>query len=294
MPDKCQQAFESLGEVYHLWTGENFEVIFTGEDDFKRGMNIIGICALLHPEVRMLTFELMSNHIHITAAGSSKEILSMFEDFRSSLSRAFPGKDWKNFNAGTKLLNDLNNARNVIVYDNRNGYLVSPNYSPYTYPWGANSYYFNPLLKKLVLQHATKTFVRERRDIFRSHKADTADKLLKFDDYALPLSFCDIGAGESLFMNESQYFGRISRNIETNKQIAAEIGESIYYTDDELYGAILKVSRDKFGTTQLTTLPAQAKLELAATLRYGYNASQKQICRFLKLEPSVLSAIIKF
>ena len=42
-----------------LWTPENQQVIFTCEDDFKTGMNIFALCAVLYPSIAILTFELI-------------------------------------------------------------------------------------------------------------------------------------------------------------------------------------------------------------------------------------------
>ena len=76
---RCSQVFHDLGECYHLWTSENFELIFCSDDDYRAGMNIIGICARLFPEIKILTFELMSNHIHFAIAGERTIIHSFFD-----------------------------------------------------------------------------------------------------------------------------------------------------------------------------------------------------------------------
>lgn len=227
---RCQRLFDSLGEVYHLWTKENFELIFTSEEDFKVGMTIFGFSAALHKEVKVLTFELMSNHIHIAASGTKDALTELFESFKDFLSRYMNHigrcQDWKQFQMGLRRIETLNDARNVIIYD-------------------------------------------------------------------LPLSFCDIATGESLFVDATHYFEKISRSIESNKSIAAELGESLYYTDNELYIAIAGISASKFDCPSPKLAPTQAKLELAAIMRYDYNASESQICRMLKIEPDLLRSIFR-
>lgn len=294
---KCQSIFEGLGEIYHLWTRENFELIFTSEEDFKTGMTIFGFSAALHKEVKVLTFELMSNHIHIAASGTKDALTELFECFKYFLSRYMNHigrcQDWKQFQMGLRRVETLNDARNVIIYDNRNGYLVNREYTPMSYPWGANRYYFNPDAQRLAKTNTTKIPIKTRRDILRSHAADFLEQIVAFDGYALPLSFCDISTGESLFVDATHYFEKISRSIETNKAIAAEIGESLYYTDNELYIAIAGISSSKFGCPSPKVAPTQAKLELAAIMRYDYNASESQICRILKIEPDLLRSIFR-
>ena len=83
----------------------------------------------------------------------------------------------------------------------------------------------------------------------------------------------------------------LGKNIECNKEIAKEIGESISYTEEELYSAIGIRCKQEFGTANPSQIPAQAKIEMAKVMRYEYNASIKQIHRMLRLENDVLNSI---
>lgn len=293
--DTCQQAFENLGECYHLWTPERFEIIFSSEDDFRCGMNIIGICARLFPNIRILTFEIMSNHFHFTMAGGLTCILDFFETLKKFLSRHFRkgGRtvDWSGFKASTRALTSLEDLRNVIVYNNRNGYIVSRDHTPFSYPWGANRYYFHPDARMLSELKSRPMTLRERQSATNSRMADDITELMMFEGCCSPLSFCSIQHGESLFRDASHYFYLISKNIEANKQIAKEVGESVFYTDNELFAAIAHISRERYGAPSLTEASSSAKLELARIMRYEYNATSKQIMRFLKLSQKILESI---
>jgi len=293
----CERAFFELGECYHIWTSENFEIIFTDDDDFKIGMDIIGITSKLFPEVRILTFEIMSNHLHLTCAGVLDRILALFETVKDLLKRFAKAKgrtiNWDGFVASTRYLDTLADVRNVIVYDNRNGYVVSNRYTPFTYPWGANRYYFNPDACRLAKSFAQTMHIREIRSTSHVRYADSIKGLLKFDGYALPLSFCEIENGERLFRDAPHYFSKISRNIESNVAIAKEIGESIHYTDDELFNAASSLCRKKYGEPIPSRLNADAKIEMAKIMRFEYNASAKQIQRMLKLDSIILTALFQ-
>lgn len=93
--------------------------------------------AIIYGQVRILTFELMSNHMHGAIVGERIVILSFFDSVKKYLSRHFRkvGRtiDWSGFNARTRELLSLEDVRNVIIYNNRNGYVVSKNYTPFTY-----------------------------------------------------------------------------------------------------------------------------------------------------------------
>ena len=293
---ECSLAFESLGKCFHLWTPENFEIIFTCDDDFRVGMSIMGIAAKLFPDVKIITFELMSNHLHITAACCSEErlreffglIKKMLVKFVCSEDRSM---DWNGFTAGIRDIKTLEDMRNVIAYDNRNGFVVSPDHTPFTYPWGANRYYFNPDARALADILSCGMAVRDMRRIARSHMADSVKGILTYEGCALPTSFCDIDSGEKLFRDRSHYFSKVSRNIEASAVIAKEIGESIFYNDDELYSAMLRIARTQFNAASPSSATAAAKIEMARTMRFEYNASEKQIVRILKIQPEVLSSL---
>ena len=291
----CEAKFHELGECYHLWTPENHEIIFTNQADFKKGMTLFGISARLFADVTILTFELMSNHIHITASGKEDRLIQLFETFKGLVLRWLKNNGrtmrLEKFRARTRRLMTLEDIRNVIVYDNRNGFIVNPEHTPFTYPWGANRYYFSPDSFRLAEQGSKPFSLRERRLISHSRIADGAEGLLLFDGYASPLSFCDIHTGESLFRDASHYFNKLSKSVESNASIAKEIGESIWYTDDELYSIVRKISKERYGAISPAAIAPNDRIGLAKTLHYEFNASAKQLQRMLKLDSSVLNAL---
>ena len=291
----CEAKFQELGECHHLWTPEKHEIIFTNQSDFRFGMTYLGIASRLYPDVKILTFELMSNHIHITAASGHDRLLCLFDTFKILLQKWLKAEGRTTsldmFQAGTRHLITLDDLRNVIIYDNRNGFVVCPEHTPFTYPWGANRFYFSPDTCRLAELYSKPFSLRERRFVSHSRVADKAEGLLCFEGCALPLSFCDIRTGETLFRDASHYFNMLAKNIENNTAIAKEIGESIWYTDDELFAMLKKTCRERFETSSPAAVTPAAKIELAKMLHYEYNAGAKQIQRMLKLDLSVINAL---
>ena len=62
----AEAIFSNYAPFGHLWTPENHEVILSDEGTFHAGMNIFAIAVVCSPDVRIVTFELMSNHLHVT------------------------------------------------------------------------------------------------------------------------------------------------------------------------------------------------------------------------------------
>lgn len=291
----CEAKFHELGECHHLWTPENHEIIFTSQNDFKAGMNLFGISARLFADITVLTFELMSNHIHVAASGREPRLNQLFGTFKELILKWLKNEgramSLEKFLPKTRYLTTLEDVRNVIVYDNRNGFIVRQEHTPFTYPWGANRYYFSPDSCRLAEQESKPFSLRERRLVSHSRIADGAEGLLLFDGYTSPLSFCDIHAGESLFRDAAHYFNKLSKSIESHAQIAKEIGESVWYTDDELYSIVRKLCKDNYGAVSPASIAVNDRISLAKTLHYEFNAGAKQLQRMLKLDSSVLNAL---
>ncbi|MBR6268928.1 MAG: hypothetical protein IKR28_11450 [Selenomonadaceae bacterium] len=291
----CSLSFDRSGPFFHLWTPECHPLIFANESQFKAGMSILAIASKLVPQVRILTFQLMTNHIHLTIAGFEDDIRNLFYLFRRYLTNYFKANglvvDLLNFVPQIRAIESIQDLRNVITYNNRNGYVVSPDYTPFTYPWGANAYYYNTIAKERFLESREKLHRRERRELIRTHDSDGLEPIVTVNGFACPMSFCHIPLGESIFRCASHYFREVSRNMESQKEIAAEIGERIFYTDDELFSIVLTLSKQKYGQLKPSLLPVSAKKDLAILLHNDYNAGNRQIQRMIKLDISVVNAL---
>lgn len=293
---RCESAFRLLGPCWHLYTPENHPVILTCEADFKAAMTLLAICAISFPTVRILTFQWMSNHLHITMAGPETDIILMFEMLRKYLGKYLKSRGraitLSSWNCKLRRTESLNDLRNVIAYNNRNGFLVNPDSTPLTYPWGPNIFFFNPDARKRVDECKGNIHLKDIRELFHTHKLDGFTGVPFLEGIIPSTVFCDIASAERLFRNARHYFSLISRSLESMKSIAGEIGESIIYTDDDLYTAVCGICRDNYGVKHPGLLPAQAKVEVARTMHYEYHAGAKQIARILKVDLSVIRNIL--
>lgn len=290
---RCESIYQRLGPCWHLFTPENHPVILTSEADFNAAMTLLAICALSFPSIRVLTFQWMSNHLHITLTGTEGEIASLFATLKKFIGKYLKAKGMTasldEWTFRLRRIESLKDLRNVIAYNNRNGYLVNPDSTPLTYPWGANKYFFNPDTKNRIEKETIH--VKTIRNLFHTHRFDRFAGTPIVKGCIPPTVFCDIDSAEGVFRNARHYFSLVSRNLESMKTIANEIGESIFYTDDDLYAAVCEICRKKYDFKQPTFLPSQAKLEVARIMHFDYNANIKQIARILKTDLSILQSI---
>ena len=135
----CERIFISNGPYWHIYTdGTKMQNIFCCEQDFKTGMWCLAAGVHLCKGVLMLTFELMTNHVHLILAGKQEDCIKTFDLFAARLKKAFPKReraiDWSQFKMDILPIESLQALRNEIIYTNRNAFVANPDYTPTSYP----------------------------------------------------------------------------------------------------------------------------------------------------------------
>lgn len=288
----CELRFRELGTCYHMCTGENSPILFHNEKEYMIAMNVVALAACLFPDIKILTFELMSNHLHFALCGNTNRIHEWLGKMIALLKQHPELKDSKDAIASLQArliaIEDLDNLRNVIVYINRNGYVTDDRHTPFSYPWGANRYFFNEEAKIRYESMKITATARWKRNAFHSNLGDNLADLNHLDGYVSPMSFCHILLAEGLFINAHQFFSRISKNVESSANIARDIGESVYYTDNELYSLVAQKCSMLYGCKSPAIIPAEAKVSMAKMMHFDYNSSVKQISRILRMEIDIV------
>lgn len=283
--------------IWHLSTdGESQCLIFRNKEDLTEGMNIFGLCAAkFRKEVSNLTFNLMNNHMHILIQGEKKEIETFFNYFYGKLRRMLlRQKRISDLPKPKYSLNQIttdSHLRNAIAYINRNGYVTNPNATPFSYEWGAARYFFNRLHANEEKKFLKKMYNREKINFFHTRDIDFPDNYYLTNGYISPLCYCKIEECEMLFKNAHQYCWLITRNVESFKEIADLVGDKIFYTDEELYTAMLQFTNKHFKNIKVNTLDKNEKIQTAKHLRFSFNASNRQISRMLKIPESLIDKL---
>ena len=294
-----EYEFYELGPVWHMCSnGTHQYAIFRNRDELIYGMNLVALAASNYiDEIKMLTFEVMSNHFHFVVA-CKEELLKQFENeitkkLHRYLAQQNRASDLKGFSFKNFRISDLKYLQTVICYTNRNGYLVDNNSTPFTYPWGANSYFFNPSAQWEPAVDISELGIAKIRSIFkiREYKGKGNLKFLTHKGYFSPASFCHIQLAEKLYRDARHYFSLISRQVESYSQIAKELGDSIYYTDEEMFSAIYNHCAKKYDVKNPSLLGRNDKIEVAKMMKYDFNANNAQIMRLLKIDERILDEL---
>lgn len=294
--NRCYTLFnECCGPFLHLHSANNHPIIFQDEEDYRFAMNAVAMCAFDIPFVRIITFILMSNHVHFVMYGADAAINNFFDLFKGRLKRYFAGKhtgtNLNQFIGTTVGIYTLESLRNQICYTNRNNYVVDPDHTPFTYPYGAGNCFFMPVNKNRADRRFGELSFKEKRAMLHSHNIDYPENLAVVDGYITSANYCEIRLGEDMFRDARHYFFKVSRDIEGYKEIADELDDAVFYTDDELNAVLWKICKERYDGMKASLLPQKAKTELAKTLHYDYNADNDKIVRMLQMTSETVNAL---
>ncbi|MCQ2140692.1 MAG: hypothetical protein MJZ09_10010 [Bacteroidales bacterium] len=288
-----EREFASCGRWWHLYTPGNETCAFLlTRDDFVYAMNLLARCVEEVDGIIVIAFELMNNHLHLVAAGEEDALRNLFERFRRRLSRylsSMVGRSLpKEFCLCMKEIHDLKSLRNVIAYTHRNGYVVNPAVTPFSYPWGTGRYYYNDVLLHCHLGDYDDRAVRA---MFKGRNPHLPNSFLMEDGYVAPPSFCDISKGMSLFKNAHQYFQMLSRDVEAYMEMAMELSDSEFLTDSELFGKVISILNKKYSVRSVSELSKEQTMQVARDLHYDFKASNGQIRRILHLSQAEVDSL---
>lgn len=301
--DRCRRVFEFIlrkyGGVWHLCTpGEGQSVIFSDEhkEDYAFAMTLVAMCAYDCQNVQIITFELMSNHVHFIICGREEDVMGFFALFKKRLHRYLATSkrlvNLDHFDCRKPIpIGSLESLRNQICYTNRNNFVIDPDQTPFTYPFGANSYYFQPIVKERKQGCFGDLNILKKQKFVHSKAADYPVAYTIVDGYFSPMNYCRFDIGEGVFRDARHYYYKLSKEVESYREIAAMIGDSLFYTDDELIDVIRRICREKYDNQRAILLGQKQKMELARTLHFDYNADNAKIARLLKLPVQTLDIL---
>ena len=265
------------------------------EEDFKTAMTALAVAAVLFKKVRIITFELMSNHIHIILNGKAEDCLELFERFKARLRRILKTNgriiNWDAFKADILPIETRNALRNEIIYANRNAFVANPQFTPFNYPWGGGCAFFQPYFNRLPAISLRELGFNKARELTHFREIRLIEDLKFFGDIVFIPSFCRTDIGESMFRDARSYFNSLTRNAEAFSQIAQRLKDSVFLTDEEMYAAATMYAENTYGNRQLSLLNPEQKIQLSKELHFKYNASNQQIRRLLKLDIGILNEL---
>ena len=297
---QCEWHFHDIvtryGQLWHISTPGNLtETLFTGDEDFKFAVSNSAISAA-ESGLTIFTDQIMGNHIHILGGGTKLQCLNYLEYFTYRLEKyaSQQGKflNLSQFQCDNPIgITSLDMMRNEITYINRNGYLVNPSHTPFSYPWGSGAIYFNHSLHEDPGIPYEEIPFKTKRYLCRRRALDMPAHYRYGNGMILPDSYARYEDGERMFRDAHQYFYLLTRNYEAYSEEAKRLGDAILLTDEEIYPVAKMLAWRDHKVKQPSLLPADAKIVIARTLHSDYHATANQIRRVLGLTKEIVQQL---
>lgn len=292
----CERNFKNNAHYWHLCTpGKEVPIIFECKEDLEYGKNLMAWCADKFPDVKIFTYVIMNNHLHIVMAGEAPRCMKLFERYKAKLQRYLTIRErlvnLSKFEAQLIPITDLNMLRTEILYTNRNGYVALPYYNPYSYPWGAGRYFFNTMAEMLTVKNFNDLPIRTRRKMCKCKDVVMSQEMMVVGNIIISPSFCHIKEAEGFFRTSRHYFASLGKSHEAFCESAKRLGDTMFLATEELMSAVVSICLKKYNIRQPSLLAPDAKLEIAKLLHYDYHASNSQIRSILKMDEKMVNSL---
>ena len=270
---------------------------FRDEEDFVTGMNYVAIQAALTPEVMVLAFILMSNHVHFVLYGTRQEVEAFVNGFKGRYSH-YLGRKYgvKEFLRRNKLdikeisEDEAEALERAIAYVQMNCVAASICLYPGQYPWGTGSTFFQAGWdgRNSGSRHAAQKYRRlgnlsgrERIRLMHSRAALKLPNewLLSESGFVLPESYVDVNHVESVFRfsKRMQYF--LSSSSKARKRLEAEDEKLPAFRDQVILGALPDLLQSLFHKPAFGALSTQEQAETLRQVRFRFSAGIHQAAR---------------
>ena len=256
---------------------------FRDEEDYRVGMNYVAIQAHAS-RVVVLSFILMSNHVHfVVKADSKKDAEAFIEGFkhRYSLHLRY-NYGVKEFLRGNDVRIDLispydEDPEKAIAYVEMNCVAANICYHPGQYPWGTGCLFFNQRIPDgrplgSFSKRACKRLLHTDVDLLPDNW------LVGADGYILPQSYVDVAAVEAIFRTPQRMNWFLSNSSKAKKRLEADDNLPAF-RDQVILAAVPDLCQSLFGKRKFSQLTRNERVEFVRQLHFRFSAHVNQIAR---------------
>lgn len=284
-----------VGKDYFFITTDHLEdrLLFRDTDDFRSGMNHVAV-QVFKTGVVMLTFILMSNHLHFSLYGTREEAERLVNGFKQAYSRYLRRKygcreHLRGNGVDIRLVPQEREAlERVLAYVQMNCVAANICASPRDYPWGTGACFFNGPMEGMPSGGAgagtgartlASLSARERYRLIHSKLVLPGEWLLSADGYILPCSYVRKDWVEKAFGSPRRmnYFLQSS----SKAKMRLETGEQSLpaFRDQVIAAALPDLCWSLFRKQCVKELSEGQLLELLRQIRFRFAAGVNQIAR---------------
>ena len=259
------------------------ELWFRDEADFKVGMNFVAIQAACSPEVAILAFILMSNHVHFVFKGAQSDVERFICQFKKRY-YMFYSRKWgvKKFLRLTgvdikEIPYDDEAVERAIAYVQMNCVAANICSHPSQYPWGTGSAFFNRVRPSGTQLKDLSARTRERL-LHSNCDLLPCNWHLGPEGYIAPLEYVDVKAVEDIFRMPKRLNYFLNTSSKARKRVESE-DHLPAFRDQVILAALPDLLRSLFGKDSYQELTDREQPECMRQIRFRFSADVHQIAR---------------
>ena len=269
----------------YLLTTDHLEdgLWFREEEDFKVAMNYVATEVASHPEVTVLAFILMSNHVHFVLRGYREGVEAFVESFKKRYSMYYRRKyGVKEFLRRNKLdikeiPYDDEAPEKVIAYVQMN--CVAANICSHLsqYPWGTGNAFFNqtPQSGKCLKELSARA---QKRLLHTDSNQLPQNWPINEEGYIPPSAYVDVTWVEKIFRTPRRMNYFLNNSSKAKQRL--ESGENLpAFRDQTILATLPDLCRSLFQKESFGQLRAEEQSEFARQIKFRFSADTTQIAR---------------
>ncbi|MBQ9410202.1 MAG: transposase [Bacteroidales bacterium] len=257
---------------------------FREQEDFAVAMNYVAIEAARHPEVVVLAFILMSNHVHFVLKGTRKDVKDFVECFKHRYSIYYRKKY-----GIQRLLKHNRLDIKLIPYEDEAGekaiaYVVMNSVSAgicahaSQYPWGTGGLYFGPKIKG-VRRVKDLSARAVKRLLHTDCETIPGEWAIGEDGYILPGEYADIKSVETLYRTPQRMNYFLNNSSKARKRLEYSDSNLPAFRDQAILATLPDLFRSLFHKESFEQLGEEEQSECARQIRFRFSADATQIAR---------------
>ena len=257
------------------------KIWFRDDEDFKTGMNLVAVLAVAL-DVDVLSFILMSNHVHFVLCCSKAKAHQFIKEFKKRHSQ------YMNKKYGVKELlrrvhvqvDPVSGADEslewVIAYTNMNSVAAGICLAPTGYPWGTGDTFFKakPAKGRRIGTYSE----RARVALLHSTQPMPPHLLVGDDGYILPDSYVDVERVQNLYHTPKRMNYFLVNSSKAKRRLDAK-DNAPNFRDQVILPAIGDLCQSLFQKSSLEALTQDELAELLKQLRYRFSSHANQLAR---------------
>ena len=271
---------------YYLLTTEHLEdcLWFREDSDFKVAMNYVAIQAACCPDVDVLAFILMSNHVHFVLFGNKEDTIQFVEHFKKRYSLYYESKYGvqellRRNKVDVRIVpyND-DSLERAIAYVMMNSVAANICSHPSQYPWGSGNYIFNQSLPTgNLLGDFSKRAVK--RMLHSDFICLPEDWRINSQGYINPQEYVNVSAVETIFRSPKRMNYFFNSSSKAKKRMETGEDNLPSFNDQTILNVLPDLCKSLFQKTSFKMLQEGEQTELARQLRFRFSSDANQIAR---------------